>query len=149
MRNRSLSRRLALQFLYQLQIRGDDALADLTEFLHAESDKDEVRAFARRLILGAHEKRQELDAEIERVAHNWRLERMAYIDLNILRLATYELLHTDDVPPIVAINEAIELAKLFSTDKSSAFVNGILDKINGDARRAKTAPTDLAPAPEE
>ncbi|MFC1587235.1 transcription antitermination factor NusB [Planctomycetota bacterium] len=130
MRNRTFARRLALQFLYQLQIRGPEVLDDLQDFLNEETDKQEVRNFARRLIAGTWENLKDLDDHIARVAHNWRLDRMAYIDLNILRLAAYELLYTEDIPPIVSINEAIELAKHFSTDKSSAFVNGILDKIN-------------------
>ena len=125
---------MALQFLYMHHARGAEVMHDLNEFLLEESDKPEAREFARRLIEGVISQRDSIDKRIETVAHNWRLERMAWVDLNILRLAIYELTAMDDIPPIVAINEAIELAKSFSTEKSSAFVNGILDKIHAQAR---------------
>lgn len=132
MRNRTQARQLALQFLYMLDVRSGEILNEYEEFLKESTDKDEVFTFSENLVLGTREHLNTIDERISVVAHNWRLERMAVIDRNILRMATYELLYRDDIPPIVTINEAIELAKCFSTDKSSSFVNGILDRINND-----------------
>lgn len=75
----------------------------------------------------------ELDAEIQFVAQNWQVDRMAVIDRNVLRMAAFEILHCDEIPPKVAINEGIELGKRFSTQNSGAFINGILDKIKNRA----------------
>ena len=132
MRNRTQARQIALQFLYMLDVRSGEILNEYEAFLGGSTDKEEVRDFCENLILGTNENRAAIDGRISQVAHNWRLERMAVIDRNILRMATYELLFRDDIPPIVTINEAIELAKHFSTEKSSSFVNGILDRINND-----------------
>jgi N utilization substance protein B len=91
--------------------------------------------FAEPLIRGAIEKREELDEQICKYAENWDLKRMAAVDRNILRLAIYEMLHRDDIPPIVSINEAVDIAKKFSTHDSGKFVNGILDRVKGDLLR--------------
>jgi len=93
--------------------------------------------FARDLVLGCWKHREELDSRIAVVAENWEIHRMAVIDRNILRMATYEILHCPDIPPKVSINEAIELAKRFSTADSGAFVNGVLDRIH-QSELAKT-----------
>src|SRR5262249_58506307 len=96
----------------------------------ADEEKDrEARAFALKLVRGVHEHLDELNREIQSVAQNWDLSRMAVVDRNVLRLAAYELLHCRDIPPKVAINEAIELGKRYSPQNSGAFINGILDKI--------------------
>jgi transcription antitermination protein NusB len=95
----------------------------------------EVRVFAEPLIRGALEHRDEADATIERFAKNWDLSRMAAVDRNILRLAIYEMLHRQDIPPVVSINEAVDIAKKFSTQDSGKFVNGILDKVKGELMR--------------
>ena len=142
MRKRTQARELALQLLYQLDLRGEEVVPDLLEHLASVPDA-EVRDFARELLQGYRERAQEIDRRIEEVARNWQLRRMAVIDRNILRLATYELLHRDDVPPLVAINEAIELAKKYSTKNSGPFVNGILDNlrlrnVKTEDRRPKT-----------
>jgi transcription antitermination factor NusB len=128
MRKRTQARELALQLLYQLDIRGEEIVPDLLEHLATVHDA-EVRDFARDLLQGYRERAAEIDRRIEEVARNWQLRRMAVIDRNILRLATYELLYRDDVPPLVSINEAIELAKKYSTKNSGPFVNGILDNL--------------------
>ena len=104
-------------------------LAEIEEALGPDAGDPEVAGFAHDLLLGFWERRQQIDAKIEEVAKNWQLKRMAALDRNILRLSTYELLHREDVPPLVTINEAIELAKKFSTKNSGPFVNGILDNI--------------------
>ena len=94
-----------------------------------------LRLFADPLICGTLEHRDQLDAEIMKHAKNWDLHRMAVVDRNILRLAIYEMLHRDDIPPVVSINEAVDIAKKFSTDDSGKFVNGILDKVKGELMR--------------
>jgi N utilization substance protein B len=94
-----------------------------------------VRLFAEPLIRGTLEHQDELDTLIKKYAKNWDLHRMAVVDRNILRLAIYEMLHREDIPPIVSINEAVDIAKKFSTEDSGKFVNGILDKVKGDLMR--------------
>jgi N utilization substance protein B len=99
------------------------------------ADEAAVRLFAEPLIRGALEHRDEADTLIKRHAQNWDLHRMAAVDRNILRLAIYEMLHRDDIPPVVSINEAVDIAKKFSTQDSGKFVNGILDKVKGELMR--------------
>jgi transcription antitermination protein NusB len=94
-----------------------------------------TRLFADKLIRGVLEHRDDLDARIKLHAENWDLHRMAVVDRNILRLAIYEMLHRDDIPPVVSINEAVDIAKKFSTQDSGKFVNGILDKVKGELMR--------------
>ena len=97
--------------------------------------EEAVRQFADPLIRGTVEHRDEVDSQIRQFARNWDLSRMAVVDRNILRLAIYEMLHREDIPPIVSINEAVDIAKKFSTMDSGKFVNGILDKIKGELMR--------------
>ena len=99
------------------------------------ADEAAVRLFADPLIQGALEYRDEADEIIKKYAKNWELHRIAAVDRNILRLAIYEMRHRDDIPPIVSINEAVEIAKKFSTQDSGKFVNGILDKVKGELMR--------------
>jgi transcription antitermination protein NusB len=101
----------------------------------ATTEEAAVRLFAEPLIRGTLEKLTEIDGRIQHYAKNWDLNRMAVVDRNILRLAIYEMLYREDIPPVVSINEAVDIAKRFSTDESGRFVNGILDKIKGDLMR--------------
>jgi len=94
-----------------------------------------VRMFAEPLIRGTLEERDRIDEQIKKHAKNWDIHRMAAVDRNVLRLAIYEMLHRDDIPPVVSINEAVDIAKKFSTNDSGKFVNGILDKIRGELMR--------------
>ncbi|MDB6029053.1 MAG: nusB [Verrucomicrobiales bacterium] len=94
-----------------------------------------TRLFADPLIRGVVENRDRLDEEIKKYAQNWDLHRMAVVDRNILRLAIYEMLFRDDIPPVVSINEAVDIAKRFSTGDSGKFVNGILDRVRGQLMR--------------
>jgi transcription antitermination protein NusB len=94
-----------------------------------------LRLFAEPLIRGVIEHRAALDEQIKKHAINWDLHRIAAVDRSILRLAIYEMLHREDIPPIVSINEAVDIAKKFSTQDSGKFVNGILDKIKGELMR--------------
>ncbi len=134
MRKRSQAREYALQILYQIDITRQ-APHDACEnfWLSFEEQPDaEVQGFARELVRGVMERRDEIDAKIAHYAKNWELERMAVVDRNILRLGGFEILHRGDIPPKVTINEAVELAKKFSDVQAAKFVNGILDKIKGE-----------------
>ncbi len=99
------------------------------------ADEAAIRLFAEPLIRGAIEHRAEADEVIKNHAKNWELHRIAAVDRNILRLAIYEMLHRDDIPPVVSINEAVDIAKKFSTQDSGKFVNGILDKVKSELMR--------------
>jgi N utilization substance protein B len=101
----------------------------------ATTEEAAVRLFADPLIRGVLEHRSEADEIIKKHAKNWELHRIAAVDRNILRLAIFEMLHRDDIPPVVSINEAVDIAKKFSTQDSGKFVNGILDKIKGELLR--------------
>jgi len=144
MKKRTRAREIALQFLYQLDLRGDDLMAEAKSFVRGEERDSETARFALRLVEGTVEHRAEIDKMIQGVAQNWNISRMAVVDRNVLRLASYELLHCDDIPPKVAINEAIELGKRYSTQNSGAFINGILDKI---MNRKPSAAADTAALP--
>lgn len=94
-----------------------------------------IQLFADPLIRGTVEHITEIDEKIKHYAKNWDLGRMAVVDRNVLRLAIFEMLHRTDIPPVVSINEAVDIAKRFSTDESGRFVNGILDKVKGELMR--------------
>ena len=131
--NRHLGRIIALQTLYEYDFResaGDDSV-DLDEVLNRNleryDDTIDDKEFVNKLVHGAGSKLKELDETIQPIAPEWPLEQISRIDKTILRLAVFELLHLQDlVPPKVAINEAVELAKAFGGDNSSKFVNGVL-----------------------
>jgi N utilization substance protein B len=99
------------------------------------ADELGVRLFADPLIRGTLQFRDEIDAQIKQHVQNWELHRIAAVDRNILRLALYEMLHRDDIPPVVSINEAVDIAKRFSTADSGKFVNGVLDKVKSELLR--------------
>jgi transcription antitermination factor NusB len=136
MRSRTRARELALQFLYQVDIRGPEGRADLDSFLAEALDgkpgAEEVRAYVTRLVDGVLAHRERIDALLRDAARNWEIERMAVVDRNVIRIGCYEILEEPDVPMKVAINEAIELGKRYSTVSSGAFVNGVLDRIRKD-----------------
>ncbi len=130
MRDRSKAREYALQMLYQADIRRTERQQVAEGFWEDSEASQEVRAFANQLFTGTAEHLPEIDRLIASHADNWDLKRMAVIDRNILRLGVFELLHLEEVPPKVAINEAIELAKRFGDEESGKFINGILDAIH-------------------
>ena len=140
-RRRTRAREGALQVLFQFDLRGADygeqVGRTVAELCREESqDTGEVQEFAVRLVDGTLAHREEIDRRLQAVTRNWDLRRMANVDRNVLRMAIYELMHCRDVPPKVAINEAIDLAKKFSTANSGGFVNGILDRIRMDLSAA-------------
>ena len=132
MKKRTQAREIALGVLYQIDICCQDPLESLQSYwqVHLEENIDEsVKEYASALVDGVTANLKSINDKISLYATNWQLDRMAYVDRNILRLATYELIFRDDIPPKVSINEAVELAKKFSSREASKFVNGILDKI--------------------
>ncbi len=135
---RTKARERALQALYQIDVAATDLDDGLARFWRSfEPVEREVREMAERLVRGVAEHRQAIDDAIEAVSENWRVDRMARVDRNILRLAVHELLHRPDVPVKVAINEAIEMGKKYGSEGSGAFINGVLDKIAGGLPAAR------------
>ena len=130
---RRKSRELALQVLYQLDITSQDAIKTITQFRDLFPKKKSKDGFTERIVLGVLEHSQEIDRLIEQYSENWRLDRMLIIDRNILRMATFELLYREDIPPKVTLNEAIELGKRYGSEDSGSFINGILDRIQNEA----------------
>ena len=160
MGKRREARERAVQFLFQFDLNPpenlDEALARFWASQHAAAIAEEkeastwgqphelppptveeaaMRIFAEPLIRGTIEHREEADALIKKHAQNWDFHRIAAVDRNIMRLAVFEMLHREDIPPVVSINEAVDIAKKFSTEDSGKFVNGILDKIKGELMR--------------
>ncbi|MGD0885911.1 MAG: transcription antitermination factor NusB [Thermodesulfovibrionales bacterium] len=127
---RRRGREYALQFLFRFDFTGKrPEKKDLDEFW-ADLDKDdEVRQFSEDIIYGTLDNLSEIDVVIQKAAEHWVLQRMAAVDRNILRYASYELLFRKDIPSTVTINEAIEIAKKYSAIESASFINGILDTI--------------------
>lgn len=145
MRKRTLSREIALKLLYGKEIR-EESLDDLlSEYFEEHETLPEIRQYSELLIRGTLDKLGEIDELISKYADNWDLKRMATIDRNVLRFATFELIYMPDIPPKVAINEAVNIAKKYSQEKSGKFVNGILDKIN-HAEKRRTFRSDLTPS---
>jgi transcription antitermination protein NusB len=150
MTRRTRGREIALQVLYQLEQNPGQGTDEVNRFIARRLREPKLCAFAHALVDGVLEHQLRIDALISEVAENWRLDRMAAIDRNILRLGAYELLYCDEVPTKVAINEALELAKRYSTAQSSRFVNGILDRLQsaGAAQVAKEAAEEIKEAEE-
>ena len=143
------ARRWALQFLFQSEFNQADSLKEGLRLFWKQQDEDSAneptssasanlepptpqraraRQFAEELIRGVIEHHREIDHLIVQHAENWALERMGTVDRNAMRIAVYEMLHREDIPPVVSINEAVELAKAFSDEISSRFVNGVLSQ---------------------
>lgn len=127
---RRKGREFAFQFLFQFDFIGKrPGKKDFDEFWAGKDGDAEVRNFTEDIVNGAINNLNEIDSAIQSAAEHWVLQRMAAVDRNILRLAAYELLYRKDIPSAVTINEALEIAKRYSTNESASFINGILDKI--------------------
>ena len=167
MTRRSRGREVALQVLYQVEQNPGVSPVEIRRFIERRLLEDrKLCEFTEGLIDGVQEHQTQIDTMISQVAENWRLDRMAAIDRNILRLGAYEMLFRPEIPAKVAINEALELAKRYSTAQSSRFVNGILDRVlqyqapeanpqsdpeasQAPAPEAKPEPLRLEPPPDE
>jgi len=126
---RRKARELALQMLFENDVAGTSADEMFRRNADLQKAPDGIREFTERLVSGTLANRSDLDAIISRQADHWRLARMPIVDRNILRLALFELLHEPSTPQPVVIDEALEIAKRFSTPRSSQFINGILDGV--------------------
>ncbi len=129
---RRKAREQALQILYAGEINLLPAEENLQACLASFASEPGAEEFTRRLVLGVEAHRASLDDYLKRLVENWGLERITLVDRTILRLAAYEMLHEDDIPPAVSINEAIDIAKRFSTAQSGRFINGVLDRIRDE-----------------
>ena len=126
----------AVQFLYQWEANKPDELLDsVSTFFSNQEENRDYYSFGESLVLGAIENISGIDEAISKQAKNWKFDRIAKVDLAVLRLALYELLFRDDIPPIVTINEAIDLGKTFSNLESKRFINGILDEVKKSIQR--------------
>jgi transcription antitermination protein NusB len=139
---RHRSRKRALQVLFEWDMRGepvDQAISNYYNTLYSEEDESKPKPdrFMEELVRGTVEKAPQIDAQIQAKAEHWRLERMAVVDRNILRLAIFELMQ-NTVPAPIVIDEALELARQFSNDESMSFINGLLDAIRRQALAANT-----------
>ena len=139
---RRAGRVAALQYLFAWSINTPTNLAnDLQAFFETQENPRETYSYGEEIINGVIEHIADLDARIKGLAHNWEFERIAKIDLAILRLAMFEMLYRKDIPPVVSINEAIDLSKEFSNADAKRFINGILDRLKDqlgrDARKAE------------
>ncbi|MGZ4779053.1 MAG: transcription antitermination factor NusB [Thermoanaerobaculia bacterium] len=126
---RRKARELALQMLFQHDLSGNAPDTIVTTFEDLQKSKPNTREFAVKIFRGTVDNISSIDDMIQQQADNWRLSRMAVVDRNIIRMSVYEFLHETDTPKLVIIDEAIEIAKKFGTQKSSQFINGILDGI--------------------
>jgi len=135
---RRKSRESALQVLYQLDITKQEGPKAITQWEAHFSSSEGNDAFAERIVLGVLDHAREIDQLIERFSENWRLDRMSFVDRNILRMAIFELLYCNEIPPKVTLNEAIDLGKRYGSEDSGSFINGILDRIQKEAIQKPT-----------
>jgi N utilization substance protein B len=135
--NRRKAREYALQMLFQSEFAGKEKVITFHEdFLPAAKEKEGMKNFVEELVTGTIRNIEEIDLVIQGAAENWDLKRMAAVDRNILRLAIYEIFYRDDIPAAVTINEALEIAKKYSSLESVPFINGLLDKVARDRGKA-------------
>ena len=126
MGSRTTARRLAMQAVFQSEVSKEDIKRSLVNLFDEEKLTQEAKEFADRLANGIDSHRSEIDATIQKLSKNWSFDRISLVEKSILRLAIYEMTHEKDTPKAVVINEAIELAKRYSSEESAAFIHGIL-----------------------
>jgi N utilization substance protein B len=142
MGKRRKARESTLQILFQLEF--DDAEPEITvdSFWKNKKATKEVEEHSRWLVKGIASHRESIDRLIQSVSANWRISRMAIVDRNVLRIAVFELLYEESLAPAIVINEAIEIAKKYSSDEGAVFVNGILDAVRKEIQRMKKSPKE-------
>jgi len=134
---RRRAREYALQILFQIDFKGREVSSnDFEDFWSDKDEVEDVKKFAEDIVKGTIKSLDEIDSKLEKAAENWVLKRMAAVDRNILRFAAYEILYRKDIPSAVTINEAIEIAKKFSSSESAPFINGLLDRLAKEAGKA-------------
>lgn len=146
-KNRREGREAAVQFLYQIDVLGEKAPDSAEAFwnLHAFAGAKKpvakkVRDFAEELVNGVMANRAEIDARIKKFTAHYEMDRLGVVDRNILRMAVFELIHSLEIAPVIIINEAIEVAKKYGSDKSGKFVNGVLDQLKNELGRPAREP---------
>jgi N utilization substance protein B len=132
---RTTGREAALQMIFALEANGSSAERVINQFWRETPGDPEGREYAERMVRGVATDLEKVDGAIRKASTNWRLERMARVDRNVLRLGAWELAQIDDVPRAVILDEAVELAKRFGSEDSGSFVNGVLDRIATDLGR--------------
>ena len=140
---RRKARELALKMLYQAEVDRDATDAALERYLNIFPYQDDIVAYTRFLLSGVKREKACLDRCIEEASENWKISRITYVDKSILRVGIFEMLYSEEVPPKVAIDEALELAKKFGGEDSKDFINGILDRILRDHYEKKAEKKDL------
>ncbi len=127
---RRIAREHALKILYMADMRGEMSPSLIDEFYLVNSNVEkEIKEFTERIVKGVFENIKEIDEKISSAILNWDFNRLSFVDRNILRIGTYEIIFADDIPPVVSINEALEIAKKYGTDDSPKFINGVLHRI--------------------
>lgn len=129
MPSRRQSRIVAMQMLYQIHLTAEPIQLVMEKFWQSQDISTELRPFTLQLVEGTTSKLEAIDAELQATSKNWRLHRMPIVDLSILRIATYEIVYIDEIDAATSINEAVEIAKSYSTPNSPKFINGVLDNI--------------------
>jgi len=132
MSSRRKAREHAVQLLFQLDLCPDDPETAITAFYKMRNIEPENGLFAKTLVRGYFEHRERINNLLVKYSEHWKISRMSVVDRNIMRMAIYELLYCEETPPKVVINEALEVAKRFSTSESVAFLNGILDRVKDE-----------------
>lgn len=127
---RKTARQVAMQLIYQYELGGDGVGSTIEESMEKPDLNAEDMAYIQAILDGSEQKKEELDEQIAKYAVGWSLERIAKVDLSILRLALFEVLYRKDIPESVSINEAIDLAHMYSTPEAASFINGILGSVS-------------------
>jgi N utilization substance protein B len=135
MGTRHQARELAMQALFYMDMRNKASVEMLERFCGNFNPSKKTRPFFLKLVNGVLEAKGELDALIERFSKNWDINRMSCVDRNVMRIAVFEFLYCDDIPPKVTINEAVDVGKKFGTEESGAFINGIMDSIREELEK--------------
>ena len=135
MGTRRQAREIAMQALFYMDMRNDVSVEMLENFCGNFCPSKKIQPFFLKMVNGVLGVKGELDALIERFSMNWDINRMSGVDRNVMRIAAFELIYCDDIPPKVTINEAVDIGKKFGTEESGAFINGILDSIRGDLEK--------------
>ena len=141
MATRRETREWVVQLLFQLDLNASDDLDQTFAHFWAEREANpKSRTFTESIVRGTIENRDAVDARIKEAVEHWDIHRMGVIERNVLRMAVYEMFHRPDIPPVVTINEAVDIAKYFSSTESGRFVNGILDRIRKGLSRPARSP---------
>jgi len=135
MGTRRQAREIAMQALFYMDMRNDVSVEMLENFCGNFCPSKKIQPFFLKMVNGVLGVKGELDALIERFSMNWDINRMSGVDRNVMRIAAFELIYCDDIPPKVTINEAVDIGKKFGTEESGAFINGILDSIRGELEK--------------